>query len=173
IVSPGSAAATCRSNTLRCFRFKRPLSKRSKVDILRFVMAYSSSLNSDPGSARLFQGAGPPPINASRQPKSCCQTGTRHQTYSDHSLPPGSCNDLTRPLRRFKFLVQYIAPEGTRLLSTKRAPVVGDNESFTLIWRRRAGLGKPTGDFAIPERGPLPAGLPLCARKCSLGANPT
>src|ERR1700684_3452224 len=53
MVSPGSAAATRRSNSLRCFRFKRPLSKRSKVDILRFAMAYSSNLNSDPGSARL------------------------------------------------------------------------------------------------------------------------
>jgi hypothetical protein len=53
IASCGSPAATRRPNSRRWARFIRPAFNRSKVDILRFAIPYSSSLISDPGSARL------------------------------------------------------------------------------------------------------------------------
>jgi hypothetical protein len=84
IAKPASLAATRRPNSLRCERFIWSTRNRSKVDILRFAMPYSSRLLSDSGSARLakettdspagsgrtFFKAGSPPINASQQPKS-------------------------------------------------------------------------------------------------------
>src|SRR5882724_9227932 len=133
MVSPGSATATCRPNSLRCFRFKRPLSNRSKVDILRFAMAYSSSLNSDPGSARLakklqtLQRGRAGPFSRHWPATNQCIASAEVMLLNGHKAPT-----VHRPLlaarvlsrlkargrRRFKFLAQYIAPQGTRLLLT-------------------------------------------------------
>src|SRR6266849_491679 len=150
IVSPGSATATCRPNSLRCFRFKRPLSNRSKVDILRFAMAYSSSLHSDPGSARLakklhtLQRGRAGPFSRHWPATNQCIAAAEVMLLNGHKAPT-----VHRPLlaarvlsrlkargrRRFKFLAQYIAPQGTRLLLT--ASIVFGVASGDPIFRHR------------------------------------
>src|SRR6266849_7312004 len=133
IVSPGSATATCRPNSLRCFRFKRPLSNRSKVDILRFAMAYSSSLKSDPGSARLakklqtlqrgragaFSRHWPSTNQYIAAAEVMLLNGHKAPTVHRPLLAARVLSRLkARGRRKFKFLAQYIAHQGTRLLLT-------------------------------------------------------
>src|SRR6266853_652668 len=136
MVRPGSAAATCRPNSLRCFRFKRPLSSRSKVDILCFAMTYSSNLNFRLGlgsacerNYRLSNEAGTGPFSRHWPATNQCIAAAEVMLLNGHKAPT-----VHRPLlaarvlsrlkargrRRFKFLAQYIAPQGTRLLLTSQ-----------------------------------------------------
>src|SRR5713226_4243188 len=155
IVSPGSATATCRPNSLRCFRFKRPLSNRSKVDILRFAMAYSSSLNSDPGSARLakklqtLQRGRAGPFSRHWPATNQCIAAAEVMLLNGHKAPT-----VHRPLlaarvlsrlkargrRRFKFLAQYIATQGTRLLSRNFRSPTRESALRVLLFRGFSGM---------------------------------
>jgi len=105
ILSPGSAAATRRASSLRCLRVIRPLFNRSKVDILRFLMSYSSSLNFRPRLGSACENSADSPSGQSRafmqgQPSAnqylagsrshAERRAQRHQTRRDHSLPPES-----------------------------------------------------------------------------------
>jgi hypothetical protein len=64
------------------------------------------------GVGPAFFKAGPPPINASQQPKSCCYTGTQAPNPYRPLLAARVYRPLETPLQAgLKFLVQYIAPE--------------------------------------------------------------
>src|SRR6266403_621180 len=96
-------------------------------------MAYSSSQNSDPGSARLakklqtLQRGRAGPFARHWPATNQCIAAAEVMLLNGHKAPT-----VHRPLlaarvlsrlkargrRRFKFLVQYIAPQGTRLLLT-------------------------------------------------------
>ena len=113
ILSPGSAAATRRASSLRCLRVIRPLFNRSKVDILRFLMPYSLSLNfrfrlrlgsacenhadSPSGQSRAFMQGRPSANQYLAGSRShAARRAQRHQTRCDHSLPPESVSIETQ-----------------------------------------------------------------------------
>src|ERR1019366_9024179 len=126
-----------------------------------------------------------------------CEVDQRPPGFRPHfaPLPPDICQDRHFNGQRPEEEIQLAGPltrpsvspavsgktdagtQGSRVLcGLPGSRVCGGPLLLTMAGpprRRRAGLGKPTGDFAIPERGRLPAVLPICASKCCFGVNQT